>query len=113
MNFILQWIDVIWLPLGFLVADRKQRGLVVATVLGCMVMMRLLAELMDSIGHPNGILGLISLPVLLRGQMVYAFFLSAYLLYVIFFKSKGSLLMAGSISIFFATFFSFALVMVL
>lgn len=113
MSPLFQWIDIIWIPLGYCVAKREQRFWVVSTIAACMIMMRLLAELMESIGHPNGILGLVSFPVLLRGQLVYVLFFMMYLLYIQFFKTTGPILMAASVGLFFMTFFTFAAVMVL
>jgi hypothetical protein len=111
---ILQWIDVIWLPLAWFVVHKEQRLWAVGCILSCMVMMRMLSELMISIGYPRGLIGLWSMPVHDRGLLVYSFFYFVYLVLAYYSPySKGALFMAASITIFFAASFTYALVMVL
>lgn len=114
MTFVLQWIDLAWLAMAFLIARRDQRGWVVAFFLGSMVMMRLLAELMASIGHPFGLIGFMNASVHTRGLIIYSL---AYVGYIAFIRyspnARGTLLMAASIAFFFGAFFTTALVMVL
>jgi hypothetical protein len=112
MNFILQWIDIIWLLLAGLVLHKGQRLPALAAILACMVMMRLMIELMESAGYPRGIIGFVSIPVAVRGMAVYSFFYVAYLLYAYSLRSTGAIFLATSIAIFFAAAFTFALVMV-
>ena len=113
MKFVLQWIDICWLVMAFIVARREQRPWVVSYMIGSMVMMRMLSELMDYIGYPNGITTLLDMPVHTRALLVYSFF---YIAYIAFFhynpNAKGTLLMAASIAFFFATFFTTAVIMI-
>ncbi len=113
MDNLLQWIDLIWLPLGLAVVHKDQRFWTFSCLVGCMVMMRLLAELMESIGHPNGILGMIAMPVAARGQIVYNFYYMVYIMYAFFLRSTGAIFMAASLGVFFLAFFTFAFVMAL
>ncbi len=113
MQLILQWIDLIWLPLGWITVHKKQRWWAVSTLLACMAMMRMLTELMDTINHPDGIIHLISTPVSGRGMMVYSFFYAAYLLYAHFMRSEGVIFMAASLGMFFFAAVTFTVVMVL
>ncbi len=114
MNFIIQWIDVIWLPLAWAVAHEKQRWWALGCVLLSMIMMRLMAELMESIHYPNGIIGLMTTGVRGRGVAVYSFYYMAYLLFAHYSpRREGWLFMGVSMSVFFAAALTFALVMVL
>lgn len=111
---ILQWIDLIWLPLAWLVVGKKQRWWALATIASCMVMMRLMAELMETISYPSGIIGLLAMPVEYRGIAVYNFFYMGYLILAYYSpRTYSSVFMAASITIFFASWLCFAFVMVL
>ncbi len=114
MNFVLQWIDLAWLALAWCVARKDQRGWVVGFFIVSMLMMRLQAELMASIGYPDGLIGLMDTPVYTRGLIVYSI---AYAVYMIVLRysvnAKGTLLMAASLAFFFMAFFTAAIVMVL
>lgn len=108
------YIDAAWIPLALLVVHRHQRLFVLGFFLACMLMMRLLVELVESTGYPRGIVGLLDAPLFLRGLCVYSVFYALYLLVVHF--SPGSfkaVLMAASITIFFAATICAAIVMVL
>ena len=114
MPLILQWIDLIWLPLAWLVIPKKLRWWGLATLVSCMVMMRLMTELMQSIGYPHGIIGLISMSVEMRGLLVHNFFYMVYVLLAFFSPNAyRSVFMAASITVFFASWLCFAAVMVL
>lgn len=114
MALILQWIDLVWLALALCVARKDQRAWVAGFFIASMVMMRLLVELMQSIGYPYGIIGLMATPIHTRGLIFYS---AVYLIYILFFhfspNAKGTLLMAASIAFFFAAFFATAFLMVL
>lgn len=113
MKFVLQWIDIAWLVLALVAARKDQRLWVAAFFAASMVMMRMLVELMAYIGYPNGITGLIDMPVHTRAMLTYGLF---YIVYIAFFyyspNAKGTLLMAGSIAFFFAAFFTTAVIMI-
>ncbi len=114
MNEILQWIDLIWLPVSLLVVHKGQRVLALAYFAACMLMLRLQVELISSIGYPTGILPLLNSGLFLRGLVVYALFNAGYL--VIAYFSPGSdkhVFLAASISIFFAALFTSMIIMVL
>lgn len=114
MKFVLQWIDVAWLVMALVLARKDQRMLVLAFFIGSMAMMRLLVELMVSIGYPYGIVGLLGTPVLTRGLILYSIIYVAYMAFLrLSPNAKGTLLMAASIGFFFIAFFVTALVMVI
>jgi hypothetical protein len=113
MKFVLQYIDVCWLLMAFIVAKKDQRVWVIAYMVGSMVMMRMLSELMDHIGFPNGITGWVDTPVHTRALLIYSL---SYIAFIAFFyynpNARGTLLMAAAIAFFFATFFTTAVIMI-
>lgn len=114
MDILLQWIDLIWLPLAFFVARKDQRPGVMGFFIACMIMMRLQIELVESTGYINGFLELLDMSVQARGVMVYTAFYAIYLVLAVFSPySKGVVLMAASISVFFAALFTSMVIMVL
>lgn len=111
---VLIWLDLIWLPMAALVAHPKQRLWAIGAILMCMVMMRMLIELMDSIGHSSGILGLLSTPLYLRGLATYSFFYAAYLIFAYLSPGRdGWLFMAASLSLLMLSTLAFCAVAVL
>ncbi len=111
---ILQWIDIIWLPLTFFFVHKDQRMWGIGTILACMAMMRMLSELMDSIGYPTGIIGLWSMPVFNRGLLVYNLHYLGYLFLAYYLpNARGPMFMALSISVFFSAAVAFCLLMVI
>lgn len=114
MAFILQWVDLVWPPLAWVFVHKNQRWWALACILSCMVMMRLIIELMGSIGYSNGILQLLPLSAQARGVGVYSLFYLAYLLYAHYSKQKDHMLfMAASLSVFFFAAITLALAMML
>lgn len=108
------YMDLIWIPVFFYVVHRHQRLIALAFLGGCMLMMRLLVELVEGTGYAHGFLGLLQSSLFTRGLAVYSFFYAVYLLIVRF--SPGSfrvVLLAASISIFFAASISTIIIMLL
>ncbi len=114
MAFILQWIDVLWLAIAMAVVHPRQRLIAGGFFIGCMLMMRLLVELMESIGYPHGLIGLMDSAVRMRALIVYSIF---YLLYIIllYVSPRGfqAVLLGASISVFFMAALLTTFVMVL
>lgn len=114
MAEIIQWIDLIWLPIALIITRRRQWPVVVSFFACCILMLRLQVELMSSMGYPNGILPLLQAPALTRGLITYSVFYALYLALVHY--SPGSrkyILLAASITIFFAALFTSMIVMLL
>lgn len=114
MNFILQWIDVLWLPVALVVVHKEQRGWALGFFLSCMLMLRLQAELLTFIGYPRGILFFMDSPVYQRGLIIYSLFYALYLIMAYYSPhTKGPVFMAASISIFFMALFTTMICMIL
>lgn len=114
MQFILHGLDLIWIVLAFLVARKEQRPWVLGFFAGSMLMMRLEVELMQSTGFERGFIGLLDYGAQSRGLVVYSLFYVFYLVWIQFSSyAKGTILMAGSISVFFMAAFTSIMVMCL
>ena len=112
MTFILQWIDVIWLPIAWFVVNKDQRWWSIALVGSCMLMMRMQVELMVKIGYPHGMLPFYDAHVFARGVITYSIFYVAFILLAHYSpNTKGALFMTGTISIFFLALLFSTLVM--
>ena len=111
---VLAWIDLIWIP-GSLIAAEPGKRLFAAGFAGaCCLLLRLQAELLRGIGYANGFLGFMQSDVLIRGQVIYSFFILAFLILAHF--SQGvykSVYLAASISIMIAAFCVSSFIMVL
>ncbi|MFA5593123.1 MAG: hypothetical protein WC989_07400 [Micavibrio sp.] len=111
---LIQWIDLLWFPLAFTVSERGKRLLTWFFIAGCVLLPRFQAELLTQIGFPDGVFGLLSSPVFLRGIVVYGFFIALFLLLA--YHSKGtdkSIHLAASISLMLFAFCVSTLIMVL
>ena len=105
---------MIWLPIMLVIVHKRQRFMALGFVLSCMLMMRLMAELMDSIGYPTGILPFMTSHVFYRGIVVYTVFYALYAALAYYSpNTRSSVFLAASISIFFVAGFAFALLMLL
>lgn len=114
MAFLLQWIDIIWLPLALAVVHKEQRGWALSVIACGIVMMHMQVELIESTGFPRGYLGLLSSEVHNRGLVVYSVFYALYLVLAYYSPgSRGAVFMAASLSVFFMAFFTSTFVMLL
>ncbi len=114
MNFLLQWVDVIFLPLALLVVHKYQRAITVGFFIGCMIMLRMQVELMVSTAYAHGILPLLQSHVMARGQAVYIVFFLIYTALAVYSpKSENAIFMAWTISLFFSALFVSMIVMLL
>ncbi len=114
MSFILQWIDLIWLPVFMVVVHKKQRPLAAGLFLSCALMMRLQIELVQSTGFSTGFLPFMTSSIQTRALSVYNVFYILYVLLAFYSpKVKSIVFMAASITIFFAAMVVSMIVMVL
>ena len=106
MNLILQWIDLVWLPITLVVVHKYQRAFAAAYILSCVLMLRLQTELLSSTGFTEGFTGLIKTTPFDRGLIVYSLFHIIYIIMAIYSPSRQRVIfMSASISIFFAALF--------
>ena len=110
----INWIDILWLPLGVLLVHKPQRMYAAGFFLACFFMMRMQVELIESTGYPNGFLDILKMDVLRRAQITYSIFYVIYIALALYSReTKGAIFMAASISIFFAALFTSMIILVL
>jgi hypothetical protein len=113
-TLIYQWIDLLWVPIGLIASHRGQRIKTTIFVLTCVFTLRTQLELMDSIGHPDGFLGLWSLGLYERGLIFYGLLNMIFLILVHLSPStKGVIFLAAMISLYILGFCVSMLAMVL
>ncbi|MEM7650844.1 MAG: hypothetical protein AAF204_02030 [Pseudomonadota bacterium] len=114
MAFILQYIDLIWLPIGLASVHKHHRALAAGFFIACMIMMRLQVELIQSTGFESGFLGVFEMTAHSRAQITYTIFYVIYIALAIYSpQTKGPVFLAASISIFFAALFTSMIVMLI
>ena len=102
LSLVYQWIDLFWLAMVFIAADRRHWIFAAGFVLSCVFMLRLQVELLESIGYPTGIFPFMEAPIFQRGLVVYGVIYMLYFLLTHFSRgSKGVVVLAASISVFF------------
>ncbi len=104
-QFIIQWIDFIWLPLTYAVVPKHHRYLALGFVLCCIFSLRLENELFERMGYPEGITGWISMTSYARGLIIYSVAIMGFLMLSHFSpRTHGIIYMAAALSIYITTF---------
>ncbi len=110
----LDWIDFVWIPISFLILRKHQWLNGLFFVLACIFTLRLQVELMEAIGHPEGFLNFMTWPALMRGFIVYGFFIFILLVLARWSREKDHyVFIAASITAFMAAFCVSTFIMVL
>jgi hypothetical protein len=78
-DYILNWIDLAWVPIALLLVRKGQRVNATLFVLACVLTLRLQVELMFEVGFGNGFFKFVDMPALLRGFMAYGAFIAVFL----------------------------------
>ncbi len=113
-GFVGQWLDFLWLPLSFLILRKNQWLKSLFFILACIFTLRLQVELMDAVGYPFGFFNFMSWSALLRGYLVYGFFILGFLILARWSREKDPyVIIAASITVFIAAFCVSTFVMVL
>jgi hypothetical protein len=108
------WIDLFWIPVALLTMEKGKRLFTVGFILSCVLLLRLQVELMQHIGFPRGIFGVMESSIYARGLITYGAFITLFMLMAYY--SKGvdkSIHIAASITMMIAALCVSALVMVL
>lgn len=85
---LIQYADLLWIPVALLVVERRAWLVTCGFVLACALLLRLQVQLLEQIGFPGGLTGMIDMPVLHRGMITYSVFILIYLVLAYF--SKGT-----------------------
>lgn len=110
-ELIYQWIDLVWLPIGWFAVHKHQRVKVMAFIITCILTLRTQAELLDSTGYDEGYLPLMHSPVFTRGLIVYSIIIMLFLILAYLSpRTQGIVFFTASITIYI---FAFCVSMVL
>ena len=113
-SLIYQWIDLLWLPLGFFAVAPKFRWLTLGFIAACLLMMRMQIELMVYTGYETGILPLMTSHIQTRGLLTYGVFMALFLILANFSnRTQKVVFLAASITIFIAAFLVSTVLMML
>ncbi len=114
MDILLNWLDLLWIPVAFMLLPLRQALQMTLLILSCVLTLRLQTELMEQIDFPYGILSLIDFPQLWRGYIVYGGFIALFFLLSKFSKNVSAyVFIAASLTFYFAAFFTSSVIMVL
>ncbi len=107
-------LDLIWLPMVFVIMHKHQRWTAFGFLVSCMLVMRLQVELMEGGGFHHGILPIMQSTVFDRAAVIYNIFYIVYFVMAYFSRlSMPAVFLGASISIFFMAFFVSSLLMIL
>jgi hypothetical protein len=99
-QWVYPWIDLIWLPVGWVMVHKGQRLKTMGFLLGSILIFRLQLELMRELGYENGFLGLIKLGLYERGLIVYGLVFAIFLILAHFSpRTKGVIFLAAALSV--------------
>lgn len=114
MDIFLEHIDWIWLPIGWFAVHKQHRLKTAVFIIVCILTLRLQVELFEEIGHPTGTLSIMDSHVLDRGQIIYAVFIMLFLIIAHFSaRTEKIIFFAACLSVYFLTFFTSTLMMLL
>lgn len=113
-DLIYQWIDFIWLPIGFMVVRKDQRLMTVAFIFTCLLTLRTQVELIESTGYSTGFLGIMDSPLLGRGMVVYGLVITLFLVLAYYSpRTRGVIFFAATLSMYILAFCLSLLIMTL
>ena len=78
-DLIYQWIDLVWLPIGWFAVHKQHRIKTLVFLITCMLTMRTQVELMQSFGLDTGLLPVMHTSLFSRGLIVYSIIIAAFL----------------------------------
>lgn len=113
-GLIYDYIGLVWIPVGLVMAHRPHRWLMTAFVVTCLLTLRLQVELMDSTGHPTGFLPIMSSDVYIRGLILYSAVFTLFMILARFSpKTQPTIFFAAALSVYILAFCSSMLLMIL
>jgi hypothetical protein len=113
-QIIYQWIDFLWLPIGFFTVHKSQRLMTLAFIFTCLITFRTQVELIESTGFETGFLGIMHSSLHSRGIIVYSIIIMLFLILAYLSpQTKGVIFFAATISIYLLAFCMSMLLMAL
>ncbi|PJB71370.1 MAG: hypothetical protein CO093_05320 [Alphaproteobacteria bacterium CG_4_9_14_3_um_filter_47_13] len=111
---IYQWIDLIWLPIGWFAVPKQHRFKTLAFIITCILTLRTQVELVESTGFNTGFLPFLDTPVYMRGLIIYSILIAFFLVLAHFSAATHKIVfLTASLAIFFFAFMVSMVVMVL
>lgn len=105
MEFLIDWIDLMWVPVALVLLRKGQRFKGVMFILSCVLTLRLQVQLMERIHYPTGIMHFLEFPLIQRGFIVYGAFIAAFLILSHFSREKDHYVyIAAAITVFMVAF---------
>jgi hypothetical protein len=102
---IYHYIDLVWIPVTWLVVEKHQRWKALSFVLVCLMTLRTQTELMESTGYETGFLPIMDSNVYSRGLIAYSVVIVGFLVLAHFSpKTDGMIFFAAGLSIYILAF---------
>ena len=103
-NFIINWMDLIWILPAIFIPAKQHKFIAVCFVLMSSITLRMEVELVHALGVTGGLTGLIEMSQHLRAQITYSITTLLYLIMSFYSKrTKAVIYMAASLTIYFFT----------
>lgn len=105
-SMVLNWLDLIWLPVVFFMVQKRLRWIAVGFVTACILMLRMQYELLEEFDlQKEGIPGMLTSDPFKRGMVVYSIMILLYLILTMLSKrTMTAVYLAASITIFILSF---------
>lgn len=101
-SIIIHTIDLIWLPITWWVATKRQRSIALFFIILCILTLHLQTSLVYSTGQNDGFTPLWQSDVRLRGLVIYGIFCALYLAILHFTKTRpGAVLFSTALGVYF------------
>jgi hypothetical protein len=114
MEFLTNWMDIMWVPVALLLLRKGQRLKGIMFILACVLALRLQVQFMERIHYPTGILPFLDFPLIQRGFIAYGAFIATFLILSHFSREKDHYVyIAAAITVFIAAFCVSSFVLVL
>ncbi len=111
---IYQWIDLVWLPIGWFAVHEQHRLKTLIFLLTCSLTMRTQIELVEMIGSDTGVLPFMETPLYSRGLIVYSIIIAFFLVLAHYSpRTSKMVFFAASLTIFIFAFCVSMVVMIL
>lgn len=76
---LIQYADFLWFPVALVIMERGKKLLTCGFIGACIVLLRLQVELLQQLGHPRGIFGIMESSGFYRGLITYGVFIAFFL----------------------------------
>lgn len=104
-SLIYQWIDLVWLPIGWFSVHKQHRVKAMIFIITCVLTLRTQIELVESTGYDKGFLPFFDAPLYTRGLVVYSIIIALFLILAHYSpRTRKMVFFAASITIYIVAF---------